>query len=137
MNAFNLTQHISTPTHTSGNTIDFLITPSITKIHNLSTFNFDYSDHYIINFKYFLNCNFNNTTVKVLKRNWKIFNKESFLDLFKYFDFGGFNDVDELLSYFNNFIRYCCFGYYFTFEIIFFSVIIKTFSLVWHGLYFS
>ena len=31
-------------------------------------------------------------------------NKESFLDLFKYFDFGGFNDVDELLSYFNNFI---------------------------------
>ena len=26
------------------------------------------------------------------------------MDLFKYFDFGGFNDDDELLSYFNNFI---------------------------------
>ena len=37
-------------------------------------------------------------------KNWKFFNKESFLALFKYFDFGGFNSVDELLSYFNNFI---------------------------------
>ena len=88
LNTFNLTQHISTPIHTSGNTIDFLITSSIFKIHNLSTIKYDYSDNYISNFEYFLNCNFNNTTVKVLKRNWKIFNKEAFLDLFKYFDFG-------------------------------------------------
>ena len=101
---FNLTQHISTPTQTSGNTIDFLISSSLTKIHNLSNNKFYHSDHHIINFKYFSNCNFNNTTVKVLKRNWKIFNKESFMALFEYFDFGAFNDVDDLLSYFNNFI---------------------------------
>ena len=37
LNTFNLTQHISTPTHTSGNTFDFLITSSIIKIRNLST----------------------------------------------------------------------------------------------------
>ena len=99
LNTFNFTQHISTPTHTSGNTIDFLIKSSIIKILNLSTMNFNYSDYCIINFKYFLNCYFNNTTVKLLKSNREIFNKESFLDLFKYFDFGGFNDVDELLLY--------------------------------------
>ena len=35
LNTLNLTQHISTPTNTSGKTIDFLITSSITKINNL------------------------------------------------------------------------------------------------------
>ena len=45
LNTFNLTQHISTPTHTSGNTIDFLITSFIINIHNLSTIKFDYSDY--------------------------------------------------------------------------------------------
>jgi len=80
-----------------------LITSSIIiKIHNLSTIKYDYSDNYISNFEYFLNCNFNNTTVKLLKRNWKFFNEESFLDLFKYFEFDGFSDVDELLTYFTN-----------------------------------
>ena len=86
LNIFNLTQHVSTPTHTSGNIIDFLIKSSIIKIRNLLTIKFEYSDHYIINFKYFLNCNFNNTIGKPLKRNWKIFNKKSFSGLFKYFD---------------------------------------------------
>ena len=61
LNIFNLTQHIFTPTHTSVNTIDFLITSPMIKINNLSAIKFIRSDHYIINFKYFLNCNFNYT----------------------------------------------------------------------------
>lgn len=99
---FNMQQHITSSTHSLGNTLDLVITSTITKINNLSINPVTFSDHFLISFSYPLNFSFTNTTISTLKRNWKSFNYEQFKQLIDYFCFDNFNNVDDLVSFFNN-----------------------------------
>jgi len=101
---FNLSQHVNFPTHTSENTIDLLITSSTTKIDNLAIKLLPPSvtDHSLIEFFYNSNKKISNNTVRTLKRNWKLFNKDNFYNIFSSFSFEDFSDVDSLVSYFQD-----------------------------------
>lgn len=105
INLFNLKQHISVSTHSSGNIIDYIITPSSTKLNNLLINPITYSDHHLISFTYNLSTPFINTTIKFYRRNWKQFNVEQFVNLFKFsnlFEFDHFGDVNDFLLYLTN-----------------------------------
>ncbi|MCI4436824.1 MAG: hypothetical protein JHC33_08470 [Ignisphaera sp.] len=99
---FNLKQHIISATHTLGNTIDLVLTSSLTKIISLSVTPVVFSDHFLISFSYPLNYSVNNTTVQAFKRNWKNFDPDLFTKLFDYFSFDCFDDVDDFVYFFNN-----------------------------------
>ena len=95
---FNLTQHAHFPTHTAGNTLDYIISSSFTK-PSISAESVPFSDHSLINHSFTIP-SFPVVHFKINKRLWSTFNKDSFIIFFSQssFDLLSFSDPNLFLT---------------------------------------
>ena len=95
---FNLTQHDHFPTHTAGNTLDYIISSSFTK-PSISAESVPFSDHSLINHSFTIP-SFPVVHFKINKRLWSTFNKDSFIIFFSQssFDLLSFSDPNLFLT---------------------------------------
>ena len=99
---FNLTQHVNIPTHTAGNTLDYIISSSFTK-PSISAESVTFFDHSLVNSSFTIP-SFPISHSKVNKRLWSKFNEVFFINSFSQssFDPLSFSDSNLLLTAFND-----------------------------------
>ena len=96
---FNLSQHCHFPSHSSGKTIDFLITSSFIKPISILAHPVSFSDHYFIQSSFPASPIKLSSTVKVATRSWSQLDKTLFIQLLSAssFDSSSFTDVDDFV----------------------------------------
>ena len=103
LSTFNLTQHCNFPTYRLGNTLDFFISSSYSKISNLFSEPVHYSDHHFISLKLHFTTPPCSQFLNIVKRSWSSFDISKFCSQFNSLAFpsDSFTDVDAFLTAFN------------------------------------
>ena len=106
LETFDLNQHINCPTHSSGQTLDLVITNRSSSSHIISTsiFSDAPSDHYyIICDVHILRPKASKSQIQVSPRKLRDIQIESFIENIQQADFGSNNDsVDRLVDIYNS-----------------------------------